>query len=339
MFLSVVFCFLLLEIYLRLIPLKAKQSSDLWIDNLEFQYPVHLNSHHFRDDEFYIEKAPNTFRVLLIGDSFIYGAGVPTAFTLDKILERKLQNRNSQFHYEVYNLGIIGIDPPQYYELAKQFQKYNPDFVIVSFYVDNDVRADELKNHFRLTGWVNSMGEVWDVFLWKTGFTDCIFPWLKEIRGLDADYLKLACEGKINPHLFRRGHIPNQYLHYQDLAKLFSKDPYTSDFLMKIRNLFPKTPYLLLIQASKYQVSSAYFKDLIPFGFNFPNQRLLGREIQDAILDWAHQNSVETLDLLPAMQGAQDKNFYHRIDDHYNVQGNEFAADWVARYLENKIGD
>ncbi len=334
--LSIFFSLVILELYLSFAPLKAKQSSDLWVDNFEFQYQVHLNSSHFRDEEFKREKDPNTFRIFLIGDSFVYGAGVASEFTIDKLLEQKLNAGKSQPYYEVYNLGIIGIDPPQYYKLARQFQAYHPDAVIVSFYVDNDVRAGEWKHRVYFIDWFKAMGEVVDAFLWKQGFSDCFFPNIKKY-GDDSNqaYLHLACEGKINPHLFDRGHVSDQYLHYQNITKIFKEDSYTSDLLYKIKELFPGIPYLLLIHPSKYQVSSDYFQYLSPFGFNFPNRKLLGREIQNAILEWAGKNGVATLDVLPAMQAATDKHFYHHIDDHYNIEGNDFVATLLASYIEN----
>ena len=337
--LGVIFCLSLFEIYLRFIPLRAEHVTDLWVDNFEFQYSVHLNSDYFRDDEFHVEKAPNTFRILLIGDSFVYGAGVSTESTLDKILEKKLNSWNPPLNYEVYNLGINGTDPTQYYELAKQFQKYNPDYVIVSLYVDNDIHGHGWRNHFRFIGWKESIKESLQVLLWKKGISDCIFLWLKDYKeNADPKYYRLACEGKMNPHLLNRGkRTKDQAQYYKDLANMFHTDDYTSNLLLNIKKTFPSTPYLLLLQASKYQVSSEYFKYLTPLGFDFPDQQLLGREIQDAVIDWAHKNSVEILDVLPAMQASQDKNFYHRIDDHYNAHGNEFVANQLAQYLENKL--
>ncbi len=336
LFLSILFCLVALEIYLHFAPLKAKQSRELWVENLEFYYQVHLNSDYFRDDEFKIEKASNVYRIFLIGDSFVYGAGVDDDETIDKLLEKKLNSRNLPYRYEVFNLGIIGIDLPQYYKLAKQFKKYHPDAVIVSFYVDNDVRADEWKHRFYFIDWFKSMKELVDVFLWKKGVRDCFFQDIKKYRdSSNQEYIRLACEGKINPHLFNRGHIPDQYLHYQKLAKIFREDHYTSSFLLGIQKLFFPTPVLILIQPSKYQVSSEYFKYLKPLGFNFPNGKLLGREMQDVVLEWANKKSVNALDVLPAMQAATDKHFYYQIDDHYNSEGNDFMATLLANYIEN----
>ena len=45
------------------------------VNGYEFQYHVALNSDYFRDEEFHRKKESGTFRIFLIGDSFVFGSG------------------------------------------------------------------------------------------------------------------------------------------------------------------------------------------------------------------------------------------------------------------------
>jgi len=71
---------------------------DYEVHNYEFNYTVHLNSDGFRDDEFRKKKEEGTTRVLLIGDSFVFGLGVGGNETIDKLLEKRLSSRSLSRH-------------------------------------------------------------------------------------------------------------------------------------------------------------------------------------------------------------------------------------------------
>lgn len=332
-------CLLSAELYFRLKPLTAGSVRDAEVDNLEFHYSVHLNSDYFRDGEFRSEKLAGEFRVLLLGDSFVYGAAVDSGHTLDRLLEEKLDQAEPSLRHSVYNLGIVGTDPPEYKEVARRFKVYHPDLVIVSLYVDNDIRKTDAHQVFKILKWKDALGDLWDAYLFKRGDRDCMFSWLKGFeKKADSALYGQACQGKINPHLLQRANdVPDQEGRYRELVGIFEKDPLTRKALLGIRDLFPGIPFLLVLQPSKYQVSEEYLDAVAPLGFDFPNRRLLGRDIQDSILAWARENSIDALDVLPAMRSASDKHFYHRIDDHYNERGNEFVADLISKRIEGGL--
>ncbi len=239
--LSVALCFLLLEIYLLWQPLKANTQRDFQVHNLEYDYPIHLNSDFFRDEEFHLAKAPGTFRILLIGDSYAYGLGTPNENTFDKLLEQKLNANSPALHYEVYNVGIVGADPFEYYQLGQQFKDYHPDLVLVSFYVDNDIHEGSLRNRWKIIKWKEKIQDIISTSLWQKGYLSCMFSWIEPYRGkVDPDLFDKACMGVVNPHLLHRGDMPDQQAHYRSLSKLFQKDPFTQNSLMKLKKLFAK---------------------------------------------------------------------------------------------------
>lgn len=72
-------------------------------------------------------------KILLLGDSFTWGHNTPNI--TNGFADILLSN-----DYVVYNTGISGTDPSQYLALAKKYIPIlKPDFVIVNFFLGNDV--------------------------------------------------------------------------------------------------------------------------------------------------------------------------------------------------------
>lgn len=98
-----------------------------------------INNQGFRDDVDY-QKQKNKKRIIVFGDSFVFGFGVENHNTFPKILE-KLTN------YEVLNFGVVGYDPGQYFlSLKNEGLSYQPDIVIYGIYLGNDI-VDITRDH------------------------------------------------------------------------------------------------------------------------------------------------------------------------------------------------
>lgn len=78
-----------------------------WRDR-EFTIHVTINSKGLRDREVDYEKPPNTFRILIFGDSFAEGWGVELNDVVAKQLEVRLNAGEKSVHYEVLNFGVAG---------------------------------------------------------------------------------------------------------------------------------------------------------------------------------------------------------------------------------------
>lgn len=97
----------------------------------------HINKHGFRGPDYEKNKAPDTRRVIILGDSFTFGEGVKFEHTFSYRLEKVL-NQHSAWPVEVLNFGtsIWGTsDEINYFEQAGI--DFEPDLVIL-VYVLND---------------------------------------------------------------------------------------------------------------------------------------------------------------------------------------------------------
>jgi hypothetical protein len=104
---------------------------------------VQVNSEGLRDREHTKAKPPNTLRIAVLGDSFTEAIHVPVEQTFWSKLERKLGNCEAvkgRKKVEVINFGIQGYGTAQeLIMLRKKVWDYNPDIVVLAFFIGNDV--------------------------------------------------------------------------------------------------------------------------------------------------------------------------------------------------------
>jgi len=99
----------------------------------DFSYQVSNNSHGMRFREISIDKPKGIKRITVIGDSFVWGMGVPDRERFTEVLERQLNAKA-----EVLNFGVSGYGPLQYYLSIDRILMFQPDLVIVVFCLGND---------------------------------------------------------------------------------------------------------------------------------------------------------------------------------------------------------
>ncbi len=106
----------------------------------EFDTDYQINSLGLRDKEYSLQKPANTFRILMVGDSFTEGDGVFSHETFSKRLEEKLQQVGKKF--EVINAGVGSYSSLLEFLYLKNYGlQLQPDLVILNFDL-SDVHDD-----------------------------------------------------------------------------------------------------------------------------------------------------------------------------------------------------
>jgi lysophospholipase L1-like esterase len=101
--------------------------------------PVAINSLGMRDRERTPAKAPETLRIVGLGDSLMFGWGVRQDETFLALLEKALNERSSKPSVEVWNLAVPGYNSVQEVAtFAAKADLIQPDLVIVNW-VGNDM--------------------------------------------------------------------------------------------------------------------------------------------------------------------------------------------------------
>ena len=102
--------------------------------------PVHINRLELRDRrEYDLAKGPNTFRILVLGDSVTFGHGSVADHTYPYLLEQRLKAWRPDVDWQVWNAAVPGYDTSQ--ELTQLLEvgpRFQPDLVIVGFF-ENDL--------------------------------------------------------------------------------------------------------------------------------------------------------------------------------------------------------
>ncbi len=101
--------------------------------------PIQVNSQGLRDSEHSYEKPANTFRVLILGDSFAEAQDLYLEEAFPYLTEKCLNQKLAK-SVEVINGGVSGYNTADEYLFYKnEGFKYNPDLVLLVFYVGNDL--------------------------------------------------------------------------------------------------------------------------------------------------------------------------------------------------------
>lgn len=166
--LSILFSLLLLEVVLHVVGYPRTKTShqrfyvehdpqrgwrnvpntDGWFSTDEYDVHLQYNSRGIRGPEIPYEKPRGTFRVVMLGDSFLEGYSVNREDRVAEQLEKDLAAQDPSRKYEVIALGTAGYSTDQeLLWLESEGVKYQPDVVVVLFYM-NDV-------------WFNGQSKYW----------------------------------------------------------------------------------------------------------------------------------------------------------------------------------
>ena len=117
--------------------------------------PVHIDSLELRDPrEYDLAKRPNTFRILVLGDSVTFGHGSVYEHTYPYLVEQRLKAWRPDVDWQVWNAAVPGYNTSQ--ELAHLLEvgdRFRPDLVVVGFFFN-----DLVDNYpVRPPGWLRTV--------------------------------------------------------------------------------------------------------------------------------------------------------------------------------------
>lgn len=270
---------------------------------------VRTNKLGLRDKEYSDKKKTAAKRVLILGDSFTFGAGVvDDDAVFPELLEKKL---NAEFSkagtaVEVLNGGIPGSLTDIWVKLLLAEEKlFEPDTVLVVFFLRDGTRTASIGGFF----------------------------------GPIRDEIKARNERSLLYHysyLFRlyqdtqdRTYLAEKYSKEMNDAYLGSKDQTQEWETAKANILRIKQ----ISEQNKASVGLVVFPVLVELNNNYPFQQAV-----DLIVRFARENGIPTHDLLPAFMGKNGPDLWvSPFDQHPNAVAHKIAADSILPFLRQLL--
>jgi hypothetical protein len=309
-----------------------------------------LNSKGFKDKEYPLKKKDGTVRVLGIGDSFVYGI-VPYPENFLTLLETDLQGTNKQI--EVINMGISGSDPAGYLSLLRnEGLEYNPDIVLVFFYIGNDFFHIGPDNPFKDKGKTKAKPDkiivpkaISSLYTYKT--FSFVYTLAKNLNSLDIPVGKYNDKASSrNPeyyHLILSSNAEKFVVNVDGNPKILTSDLWSREFLKALSDITAISDlcrkndieFHLILIPEEIQVDPKYQKIVRQYR-NFPAYELNYTVPNGLLASQFNGLGIQYFDLLNTFRKdfkTRGVRMFRMNDGHWNIEGNRIAAGALSRYL------
>lgn len=284
------------------------------VEQPEFRFEVRTNALGMREREI-PARAPGETRILVVGDSFVFGSGVGEDERFTNRLEERLRERGEAVR--VLNAGVEGIGTQGALDMLQRVgPTVRPDLVLLAFYLgndftDNDEAAAEPGRLHTADEWLRRRLESWD--------------WTR--RRL---YVLLARSGRRSPLLGDFGSLA-QLARYGPAQDVERSARLVRAVEAEAAGMGARFAVLLVpVRAQIYpeQADALWrYYDLEPTEENLTaGNRFFTERLE--------REGIPCLDLRPALRAvAASTPLYFRVDVHWTPRGHEVVAEDVERFL------
>lgn len=313
------------------------------------------NKFGFNAKDYPLQKTPGTFRILVVGDSFNWAGGCEGNYTA--LLGRMMENYYGYHRIDVISAGYPMTHTGEQLAMLKKFGlQYNPDLVILGFFVGNDffdadpnrkrivvndlyIDIDKRHEH-RILGYPIIPQSRLLLFVYKK------YKVLKKLREAEREaenrhfpkeqhgtmsetrylHVERAHLEFFNLNSFREGRFqPNINYILQCISEM--------DTLLKSRNF----KFVVAIYPDEFQINRTLLKTIFE-KFSL-NQKAYDLDLAQKILrSFLESRSIPCIDLTDQFRvEGQNKDLYKFRDTHWNKAGNQLAADILFKDLVKRI--
>lgn len=323
---------------------------------------IEINSDGWRGPEVALKHPPGTFRIALLGDSYIEAFEVPFEKTAGEVLERRLSALRDT-PVEVLNFGEGGYGTTQQLlTLQHEVWKYSPDLVLLAVTTGNDIsdnyrplkRTDYVPYYvYRGTDLVLDSS-----FLQSKGYRSRAL-WTRQLLGV-VQHSRLAQLVNRVRHAGRKterqrenaGGAPGDEVGMRDEVQL---PPTTPDWqeawrvtegilrLMRDECRRKDTPFAIVTLTRGIQVTPVrekkveFLRQLGAKDLYYPERRLA---------EFGRREGIPVLNLAPAMakQAEERQVYFHAHHDslgigHWSEAGHLAAGELIAPWLAREFAD
>jgi hypothetical protein len=299
----------------------------------EFSTPVNYNANGWRDHDYPLGKMPGTFRICIVGDSYVEAKEVDLEQAFHKRLELRLKRsvagRAKQF--EVIALGEGGKSTKDEIGfLREEGLRYAPDAVILTFFPGNDIAENSPVLNNRYLQW---LAEVYFPKIVEARITSydrlLRLPWSTSNR-----LLAERCAEFYSTHLYAFDRSVKREEMLSPQNEIYSRGALsgewtaawnaTKEYILQMRDMSLKNDaafYVVLVDSYHIPVSLAKRLDRIrPY-----------REL----VSFCQNNTIPCLNLQAELEPRvkAGETIHFRYDGHWTPRGHELAAEALYLFL------
>jgi lysophospholipase L1-like esterase len=302
----------------------------------------YINEFGFRDHTYPLNKPAVSFRVLGLGDSFVYGA-VPIQDNFLRVAERAL-NSEADIRTDILLMGVPGWSTENELGVLEDFGLgLGPDLVLVNFFVGNDVTGLPVRGRVIRGNVYPTTSPLPVRNLLRKSQLFVMFESLV-LRGL----MRKLKDDETQVPTGNVGSVPVSELYLKIVPHnlpvfLREPDPRTTALWVEAEGYLRRideicraadVPWLLVLIPDEMQVDPVVRSQALAglalsgdaYDFDAPQERLN---------QWARKLDVPVLDLLPVMRAEHRPaaRLYVPNDTHWNERGNFVAGRAVAEAI------
>ena len=337
-------------------------SVDDAVQQYDFECIYHMNRHGLRGPE-PPPKSREKFRILAIGDSYVYGWGVNEAETWVKQLEGLL--RGAGRSVEIINGGAPGNSPVEYAQRAEYLiPEFQPDLVLVCILQGGDIgetptelrwfpnlsmlirnwkyreRPPQSSERFFISAEYTRQG---NEEMARKIYAEFLPAQRLRFDALDEVVKQSFLEGRLNTGMVEGiMSMPDWYSGMTDarVVRGSVKSKVIAAMLVRIRRisaLYSGRVFSVLMPEGPF-VNHAAITNWSRLGYEMPSN-LYGSELLEGIVQRASDKAgIRLLNLAPAFrQHADDAGLFFVLDTHMTAAGHRLVAERLFEILQQEI--
>jgi lysophospholipase L1-like esterase len=279
-----------------------------------YDVPFRINGQGLRADEEFAPDHPGRARILLVGDSFVFGIGVELQDTLGEQLERALDTDGQPGPpVEVVSVGVPSYGLDHYTKVVERWlPRLRPDLVVVALFPGNDLidyGLSELDRRVAIEGRLVTERQAWSWGLRK--YSVLAHMLLQHFNPVE----RVPHSRTLNP-------TPAEFL-----AIFQSIQPWMRRLLEAPGPGGPPVAVLVIESRHMLELHRKGRVDDVspPLNQVLADLRELGCTVFDPAEAWVTADSPES-------------RFFFPRDPHYTAEGNRFMAEWLAPRVREAFG-
>ncbi len=338
---------------------KLKANSTCQSKTTQWNVTYNINSQNIREYEYPLSKAKDTYRILILGDSFVEGYGLQKAKTFPKLLESYLREGISK-KTDVIAAGVSAWGTiSEYFYLLNQGLSFEPNLVILAFHVNDFSDNFQAFNNLTPEGksLLNLPPPLNQEFISQNDSLFSLPPNNQQPDTSTLTNIKIFIDNNSAIYNTTQLYLKNLFHKQVDFVPGDpTSDPFaitrvpraanyeslltqTQDVIKKMHTTLnsKKIDFIIVLIPSGHTINeSEWNKGRVVWGFE--KNKVYPNPVYEQMIVWGEKQVIKTLNPTNDIKTASlSQKLYYSYDGHFNQQGNKVVAQILFKLLSPKL--